>query len=315
MSDHIESWHRLQFKLQIYQAHGYRFEDLVQNLLKLREPDFQAVRPWGKLGDRGNDGWTPSKGHYYQLHAPQPNTQINEKHVIEKSKENFNQLLQTYHYVYNYYFVLNDRFNGIPAPVVKAIQDIKVNNCLRDARALGSSDLLDYLSYLSEDQKIDICGGLPLDPPEHIDSSAVGELLSYLADKRAPFDLLTDREVPDINNKIQFNGLSRKIGNLLYIHATYTHVVTDFFKNFPGDGQAISLELKNLYEQSKKEIYNNDDDDPDLRFIWIINNLIPQHALRHRHSHSTYQTAALTVMSTYFESCDIYEPPTRSHTS
>ena len=65
---------------------------LWENILARGEysGDFQRVRPWGRAGDRKNDGWLPSKRILFQVYAP---NEMAASEAINKIEEDFHGAL------------------------------------------------------------------------------------------------------------------------------------------------------------------------------------------------------------------------------
>lgn len=53
---------RVLFKNKIYEANGQAFEDIFTQTMYYAYEEFQAIKPWGNIGDRKNDGYIKSEG-------------------------------------------------------------------------------------------------------------------------------------------------------------------------------------------------------------------------------------------------------------
>jgi hypothetical protein len=62
---------RLIFQNKIYKADGQKFEDIFTDIMKYADPEFQQIKPYGRTGDKKNDGYIKSKGIYFQVYGPQ----------------------------------------------------------------------------------------------------------------------------------------------------------------------------------------------------------------------------------------------------
>lgn len=185
-------------------------------------------------------------------------------------------------------------------------------HALREASAWGAGRLEGIFMELSPDQKEAIVGGIPADVPEFIDSRAVGELLSHLADKDASIPDFMSDQAPDFADKIQVNGLSAQVGSFLTYFFYQIQTVDDFLHaRGIHQAQAIALELRSFYEESLRVIPDTAEHAPDLRYVWLVEQLIPAQAYSHPHSLKAYREAAQVILAKYFEVCDVYEHPDR----
>lgn len=304
-------WYRILFKVKVYEASGDSFQRLVNDLCQHSWVGFQAISPWGNWGDGGNDGWVQDDQHYLQVYAPKPTTRLNEVDAAKKSVNDFQKLLNKWPTIKKYSFVLNDRFVGIPAPVAHAMEEIKATHNLAQARPIGSADLESMFMGLSEDLRQIIVGGIPSCSLSAVDASAVGELLSNLADNITPLPpLLTNPNAPDFDEKIAFNGLTSPVSEYLRVSSYQASLVDEFLsRRDPGLQQAVSEEISGLYATSKSEIPDADPDAANIRYAWMLDRLIPEAGRQHPHSWKAYREAAQIVLAKFFETCDAYEYP------
>lgn len=174
---------RNKFKLVVYQSDGKQFEDLFIKIMTYRDSDFRAIRPHGNIGDRGNDGWVARTGTYYQVYAPEElftNTENAQKKVkadFKKLKEYWNEISV----INNFYFVVNDKFQGVSPHIHNTLNDIKNNNSLSSCGVFDSRSLENELFCLSNDL---ICNILGIDAiqfdPIYEDKKKVREFLDSL---------------------------------------------------------------------------------------------------------------------------------------
>ncbi|HBX3103151.1 TPA: hypothetical protein MHW06_25400 [Klebsiella pneumoniae] len=148
------------FKLKVHESNGIEYENLFSKVMSYYLPGFDKVKPHGNIGDRGNDGWVHGAGIYYQVYAPEdlPN---NEKKSLDKMKDDFRKLYSywnTISTVREFYFVVNDKYNGTPPYLNNAIAEIKSEYNLNKAMVIGAMALEGFFLTLSNEQKNYICG-------------------------------------------------------------------------------------------------------------------------------------------------------------
>lgn len=104
----------LQFRDKVYQKNGADFQAFFESIMDKAFPGFQKIRPYGKEGDKGNDGYCPSEGIYYQVYAP-TNPHEKEADAAEKFKEDFQKLKGGWDKISKIRelnFVYNDKYSG-----------------------------------------------------------------------------------------------------------------------------------------------------------------------------------------------------------
>lgn len=298
------------FRLRMHETMGESFQALFSRIMSYGSSGFQSVAPWGNWGDGGNDGWIESESHYFQVYGPKPTTQVREVEAVSKAIGDFDKLVAKWGKVLKYTFVMNDHFIGIPAPIGAALQNLKKEKNLVHAGAMGGMELLQKFMSLSEDIRQDIVGGIPDAAPDFIDTRAVGELLSFLTEKSASTISFLSETAPDFERKIEVNGISRPIRARLEANSYQVHVINEFLDS-RDDGlqQTIAKEVREAYAQSKLAIPESMTDWADLRYLWIVDKLIPPLIHERPHGMAAFRFAAELVLAKYFETCDAYEHP------
>jgi hypothetical protein len=311
-------WFMKLFRLRVHEVAGDSFQQLFSDVMTYSDPRFQSVQPWGNWGDGGNDGWIEEDGHYFQVYGPKATSSQYDSatQALAKAQEDFLKLPAKWKNVLWYSFVFNDRFLGAPAPLAAAMQKLKQAQKLNSAEVLCASHLLARFMQLSEENRRDIIGYAP--PPDSpiLDTRALGELLSALADRSQPLQLLGKSAPPQFEEKIAFNGLTGQVADRLRVNSYQTSLVDEFLsKSEAGVPQAIAQEIRTYYEESRTAIPDGSDEAANDRYTWILAKLIPPTLTPHPHSQAAYRLAAEIIMAKYFESCDVYEHPDSTATA
>jgi hypothetical protein len=84
----LQFWHKIHIK------DGAEFQHFFEDIMQKAFPDFQKIRPYGKEGDGGNDGYIKKLGAYYQVYAPNTPS-IKEAEAAEKLTNDFEKLKKT----------------------------------------------------------------------------------------------------------------------------------------------------------------------------------------------------------------------------
>lgn len=302
---------RIMFQNKIYSSDAQEFENLFTKLMQYRYSDFRAVKPQGSLGDMKNDGYLIDDGEFYQVYGPENisksiDTAINKLEVdseglINKwNKANINK--------FNY--VVNDKYKGANVSVHQKLlkldtilQKIANNNNIRTG-LIVAKDLENMLFELDEDSIIAIVGLPPRTNAIYdVDYDALNEVVNHILNLPAK-DYTDDLYVPDFDEKIKFNGLSKIIARRLDSAAINYGDVEVYFEN-QGDflRDDIKNRFKQLYNEAKNKISNEEENFADRRYMYILEKSMP------RENKNSIQQAVECLLAFYFESCDIFEAP------
>ena len=120
----------LQFKIKIYSKNGTEFQSFFESIMEKVYSDFQKIKPYGKYGDSGNDGYRKNSGIYYQVYAPQV-PQIKQAKAAKKVKEDFEKLKKNWNEILEikeYHFVFNNKYFGSTEKIEDALSELAKNN-------------------------------------------------------------------------------------------------------------------------------------------------------------------------------------------
>jgi len=283
------------FQNKILKADGQIFEDIFSAVMNYAETDFQQIKPWGNIGDRKNDGYIKTKGIFYQVYAPE-DIRKSYPNVVSKLKEDFDGLKAQWSPVNEFYFVVNDKYNGVNADCEKIIQEMKISHNLNDAGFLTAKDLENILFELEDDRIYLITGHIP-DPAniKQLDFSILNEVIGHIMQLPLNDGDKPKIVVPEWDEKIKLNVLSESVSQLLNNGSFQSHSLEEYLKN-NSDFLADSLrdKMNEVYSQEKE---NKSGDE----LFWaIVNSASPK-------AEQMYQTSVIVIMSKYFETCDIFE--------
>lgn len=145
---------RLQFWNKIYQKSGTEFQSFFEDIMKKAFPGFQSIKPYGNKGDGGNDGYIPDKGIYYQVYSPH-NPSEKESEAAKKLKADFGKLKSSWDKISKikeFYFVFNDKGQGVSIEIEGALADLKTNNKKIKLGKFTPTELESVFFKLTEDQ-------------------------------------------------------------------------------------------------------------------------------------------------------------------
>ncbi|WP_342330247.1 ABC-three component system protein [Pedobacter sp. FW305-3-2-15-E-R2A2] len=292
---------RTLFKLKIHESDGGKYENIFTAIMNYEALSFQQIKPWGNIGDRKNDGYIPNKEIYFQVYAPE-DIRNNYPVVITKLDTDFKGLLKQWPNVREFYFVINDKYHGVNADSEKALASIIRKNKLNNGGFITSKDLENKLFKLTDDQIITITGFLPdTNSITNLDFSVLSEVVGYIM-KLPIIPVLEKIEFPDWDEKIKFNKLSPFTKNYLEIGVQKLGALNQFISNQGFLEDSLQEQLSGLY-QNLKTPFNKETEEEypgDLVFWEMVKQCSPR-------NEAHFESAVITILAKYFESCDIFE--------
>lgn len=289
---------RIFFENKIRRSDGNTFEDLFTQIMYYAEPDFEQIKPWGKIGDRKNDGFIRSKGIFYQVFAPED---ISKSYIytINKLKEDFAGLISQWDPVKEFYFVVNDKYKGVNADANKTIENIVKNYSLVKGKILTAKDLETIVFGLADDLITRIVGFLPdLEKITNLDFSVLTQVVGYIM--KLPVNANSGQiKFPDWDEKIVFNNIGKETKQQLDTASYNLGALNEFLANESFLAEELQKKMIGIYAELKPS-YNGD-----FLFWEIVNNCMPK-------NEQAFLSPTLTIMAKYFESCDIFEEPLTS---
>lgn len=296
------------FKNKIYQYEGQQFEDFFVEIMQKADPRFQPVKAYGNIGDRKNDGFIKEDGVYYQIFAPEEITK--DKTIYEATKKLGEDFVKLFNYwngispIEEYYFVINDKYRGIPEPVLTKIIELEKREEYQGIKikVFSANDLFMIFNQLEDEMKREIVGFIPNEILSILEYEALHETVTYLMNIELPIDYGDNLVVPDFDGKIEFNHLSKVVNDELVMGSYQDGTLQKYFNENPGVKDILQEKFHALYELSKKEILDTDDNYADCRFYYILERACPKITI-------PIKTSVVILMAYYFSSCDIFEEP------
>ena len=303
---------RIMFQNKIYSSDAQEFENLFTKIMGYRYNNFRAVKPQGPLGDMKNDGYILDTGAFYQVYGPEDIAKSIET-SINKLKEDSEGLIDRWSNdsnINSFNYVVNDKYKGANVTVHKKLLEldrildkIATDNKIKTG-LIVAKDLENLLFELDEDSIIAIVGLPPRTNAIYdVDYDALNEVVNHILN--LPAKNYTDElYVPDFDEKIKFNGLSKIVARRLDSAAINYGDVEVYFEN-QGDflRDDIKNRFKKLYDESKNKISEEEENFADRRYMYILEKSMPKD---HKNS---IQQAVECLLAFYFESCDIFEAP------
>jgi hypothetical protein len=140
-------------------SRGESFQALFAEIMSKAYPgDFMPSRPWGRIGDRKNDGYLASRRIMFQVYGP---SEMRMPETIRKIDEDFSGALahwsdhfDTWVFVYNW-------DEGLPWPVQERILQLRKRHPTKKIEPWGYYQILPHFRRLSQSAMRSILGEMP----------------------------------------------------------------------------------------------------------------------------------------------------------
>lgn len=299
---------KILFKNKVLQYKGQSFEDFFVSVMTKAEHDFQPVKAYGNIGDRKNDGFVRSTGTYYQVYAPEEvNKEKTIENAVKKLETDFKGLYKNWNNIcpiQKYYFVVNDRYEGLPAPILQKVCELNSDPLYAGIEILTftAKELQRVFESLGEMDMLELVGHIPNVSIGMIEYDALNEVVEYLLNVESPEYKGDKLVVPDFAEKIIFNNLSKEIEVKLITGSYQEGLLNKYFNENPGIKEVLQKKFSALYLQACEIIADSQENAADCRCYYILENSAPKRTM-------SIFTCIWVLMAYYFSTCDIFEEP------
>jgi hypothetical protein len=291
-----QAFYESRFENLFRAAKGNEFQALFERLMGLAyKADFMACRPWGKQGDRKNDGFLKSERILFQVYAP---NEMEAAQAIKKISEDFEGAKSHWgEHFYKWVFAHNAT-DGLPPHVLKLLLDFEKNNLVITLEPWGLEEFRLIFRKLSKEDMQSWIGAVPTDETRaNLGFKDLQVVLESLVQRTA----LPGTPVKNVPmGKIEANSLSESVATLIKAGMAKAPLVESFFSQWHDEtlGERLAESFRAEYQRLRgkhtpNQIYS------ELQ-AWVGG---PEHGT------PEHQVAVLTVIAYYFERCDIYEEP------
>jgi hypothetical protein len=301
------------FVNRLLRANGSAFQQLFWAVMRAQHgTDFVEVRPQGRLGDGGNDGYLPADGHYYQVYGPiDPALKIAD--AEEKLRNDFAKVITSWNSttpMRAYSFAFNDKYEGTFTALAAALGDLERQNPNVRCRPFTAAHLEDAFLNLPPSGINRVLGAILPDPSRivSVDYGVLREVIAHIMS--SPSGQIPTRfgDLPTIGDKIALNNLCEAWADLIRRGARQAgHVDAYFAKNSTFMKQSLRDHIVERYRLARDVGLAHTSvpmslSREDLVFEELRGALLPTAA-------TVAEEAAVTILlGYYFETCDIFDP-------
>lgn len=280
---------------------GEAFQDFFATVAeRLYGGDFVRVRPMGKLGDKGCDGYYAPTGKVYQCYGKASDTRLETRTLVAKVKADYalasthlSSIMKEWHFVHNL-------VDGVPTEFLLTIEQLKVDHAPRLFGQVGPTALGNMVLQLPAHDLYDLLGPVATAADTaNLRMEAVADLVHALMARVAVARYAPASIIPVPVDKLEFNGLPTYWKQLIESGSQNVVYIDAYLTGLPDPlvASTIAGAFNHRYRSYKQEGL-----DPEAIMnalcsdITGIGGMTPQ-----------TQVAALAILAWLFRSCDIFE--------
>jgi hypothetical protein len=289
------SFFDLKFENQFLKKSGNEFQDFFADIMERCYPgDFMRTRPWGRYGDRKNDGYLRSQRTLFQVYAP---NEMKAPEALTKIDEDFYGSLPYWKDYFDTWIFVHNAYDGLGPHIVAKLLELGEEHAPLKVIHWGLTELHLVVRKLNFEDLVFLFGY----PPTQNGLRQVGfRDLKLVLDTIAESPPVSDPDLqPPPSDKMERNALSEHTGSLLRAGMRKSERVRRFFSSYhdPVYGDRIVETFRQQYISLRESKLSPDEIFDEL---WKF-------AAGDRRKGSRHESSVLAVLAYLFEECDIFE--------
>lgn len=296
-----EYWWKISLALKLRQSSGDAFQDFFSSVMeKLHGDDFVRVRPFGKKGDKGCDGYLQSNGQIFQCYGAVNGAKDKVNYLIGKMEEDFEKAKNKLSAIMKEWHMVHNLIDGLPIEAVQTLEKLKLANSTKYFGFIGLEGFETRIMALDVEQIEQLLGPVATnEDAQNLQVEELRDLINGLVEA-------TDKGVPNLKtispvsvDKLDANNLPNHWKTIIAGGWQNAYIVVAYIDqhNDPLIGENIAKIFKERYEYLKAQgLEPASIMDALYEFVAGLGSVAPAR-----------QVASQALLAHLFESCDIFE--------
>lgn len=294
------SWHWL-LELKLRKTNGNAFQDFFSDVMEAcHGSDFVRIKPYGKLGDSGCDGYLNSTGDVFACYGAQNGAAPSVNYVVTKLKEDFEKAKENLSDIMNCWHMTHNFIEGVPVEAVEALNELKKANPETTLGFFAQPNFREIFSEFNATQRSEFLGPCAQNTDyQRLQISEVRELVGSLIDRVESGPLLSGSIEPVSPKKLEYNQLSPHSAYIIQSGRANAPYIANYFDQHPDTVRGE--EVAKIFRERYKELRDQNLKPDSIMFELYGYVAGPGEVNIPR------QVATSSILSYLFESCDIFE--------
>ncbi len=300
ISSEQRNWWRIALELRLRQSHGDSFQEFFSVVMgHIHGSDFVRVRAYGKLGDKGCDGYLQSNGQLFQCYGALNGETNKVATLIKKMKEDFTTAKTKLGGIMKEWHMVLNLVEGVPVEAIETLEALRFANPSIKIGLIGKEGIEERVLGLSGERIASLLGpsATPIEA-KTLDVAVLRKLVDDLALSPAPPPDSVDLALVPVS-KLTHNGLPMHWQMFVRSGWANAPIVESYFARHPdplkGD-QVGTLFIQRYQSLKAQNLMPGNIMTALLELVTGLGPVPPQN-----------QVAAQALLTHFFESCDIFE--------
>jgi hypothetical protein len=298
-------WWRVSLELKLRKCSGDAFQDFFSTVWGKRHGnDFVRVRPYGKIGDKGCDGYLKSSGKVFACYGALNGDSGKVAYLVGKMEDDYKKAVAAIPEIMKEWHMVHNLVDGLPTPALQKLDELEKADGTRKFGFIGFEGFQDLIFSLEADQIEDLLGIVASSADsQNLQLAELRELIAHviLTGQQVQFDVTAIKPVPA--GKLEFNDLPSHWRLLIAGGWQNAHHVESYLNRHvdPLMGERIAQIFRTQYVYLKAQQLEPGSIMSALyEMITGVGNVTPQR-----------QVASQALLAYLFENCDIFEDQPR----
>ena len=231
---HEQYWWRIALELELRRVSGNEFQNFFARVMeKAHGDDFVRVRPYGRRGDKGCDGYLTSTGEVFQCYGALNADQGKVDYLISKLQTDFSQAKAKVSHVMRRWTMVHNLVDGLPVEAIEELDRLKKTNLEIQFSFFGYQSFEEKILNMGKANVVTLLGTVA---GEHnvrnLPLTELRELIASIAEDLKELPPLADvRPVPQ--DKLELNRIPTSWRTLLMVGYQNTSIIADYLENHP----------------------------------------------------------------------------------
>ena len=298
-----KAYYKVKFENVFLTYIGNEFQAFFNNIMRANDPYFHIpTRTWGQSGDQKCDGYNLKTGAFFQIYAPDDMVATT---AISKMKEDFDGAFEKWGKdIKTWVFVHNAKHDSLATHIIHQLIEFKKNHPDIVFCQMGKKEIGNILFQLNENEIKNILGSTPTNEDiKNLNMEAIQRVIDNIA--RSPIPQI-EEILPVSQKKLDANDLSDSVKLLLETGMKKSGLISSFFAQWhdPSLGEKVAAEMNNMYKSIVIETRTPDE------VYYKLYQMLDENTDDGKKTEN--MIAILTLLSYFFQTCDIFEHPRES---